>query len=310
MPIVLPNELPARDILVGEGVAVTAHEAPLKVALVNLMPQKPATERQFARLLAHSPFAVDLTLLLPSGYEPKTTGHDHLKRFYQRWEDVAHHRFDGLIVTGAPVELLPFGAVTYWRSLARLFDWADDHVGLSLYVCWAAQAALFHRHGIRKEPLPRKVFGLYQQDIEDSGHWLVRGLGGRMTTPVSRHTTVDQRAIDDVDDLVTLAASNETGPCLLADEQRSAAYMFNHLEYEADTLWNEYHRDATAGLDTREPLNMKARKRDALGRPPWWRDSRVFFDNWVGAMARRRCATIVPPALSRQAFVPRHHLPC
>ncbi len=310
MPIVLPDELPARNTLIGEGVAVTAHEAPLKVALVNLMPQKSTAERQFARMLAFSPFAVDLTLLLPSGYKPKTTGHDHLRRFYQRWEDVAHHRFDGLIVTGAPVELLPFGAVTYWRSLTRLFDWADDHVGQSLYVCWAAQAALFHRHGILKRPLRQKAFGLYPQSLGNGGHWLVRGMGDRMTTPVSRHTTVDQQAIDRVGDLVTLAGSPETGPCLLSDDQRSSAYMFNHLEYEADTLWQEFRRDASSSPDIPQPANMTTHKRDALGRPPWWRDARVFFDNWVGAMARRRCAAIVPHRLPQQPVVSRQLLPC
>ena len=299
MPIVLPDDRPARDTLIGEGVAVTAHEAPLKVALVNLMPQKPATERQFARMLAQSPFAVDLTLLLPSGYRPKTTGYDHLERFYRRWEDVAHHCSDGLIVTGAPVELLPFGSVTYWRSLARLFDWADDHVGQSLFVCRAAQAALFHRHGILKRPLPQKAFGLYPQPLGVRNHWLVRGMGDRMSTPVSRHTTVDQSAIDDVEDLVTLAGSPETGPCLLSDDQRGAAYMFNHLEYEAETLWQEYHRDVDAGLEIRQPVNLVTSKHDALGRPPWWRDARVFFDNWIGAMVRRRCASAPPHHVSR-----------
>jgi homoserine O-succinyltransferase len=286
----LPEGLPARNALIGEGVVVTGHAAPLKLALVNLMPRKIDTEFQIARMLAASPHTVDVTLLLPSGHEPKTTHGDHIRRFYRPWEEVADLRFDGLIVTGAPVELLPFEAVDYWPSLTGLFDWARGHVGESLYICWAAQAALYHAHGVGKRELDAKAFGVFEQPLATRHHRLVRGMGPVMTTPVSRHTTVDGRDIDEVADLVTVAGSRTTGPCLVADDQRRAAYMFNHLEYEADTLLREYRRDLAAGLDTRPPANLDLRARASLDcAPPWQRDAGLFFHNWVVAMARRRC---------------------
>ena len=268
---------------------MTGHVAPLKLALVNLMPRKIDAEFQISRLLSASPHTVDVTLLLPSGHDSKTTHGDHIRRYYRCWEDVADLKFDGLIVTGAPVELLPFDAVNYWSSLTALFDWAEAHVGESLYICWAAQAALNHAHGIGKRELAAKSFGVFEQPLRTRRHQLVRGMGPVMTTPVSRYTTVDQRAIDAVGDLVTIAASRATGPCLLADERRRAAYMFNHLEYEADTLIREYRRDLATGLDTRPPANLKLRSRSRRDNtPPWQRDARLFFQNWVVAVARRR----------------------
>jgi homoserine O-succinyltransferase/O-acetyltransferase len=291
MPVMLPEGLPARNALIGEGVVVTGHAAPLRLALVNLMPRKIDTEFQIARMLAASPHTVDITLLLPSGHDPKTTHGDHIRRFYRPWEEVADRDFDGLIVTGAPVELMPFEAVDYWPSLTGLFDWAGTHVGESLYICWAAQAALYHGHGIDKRTFGAKAFGVFDQPLATRHHRLVRGMGTAMTTPVSRHTTVDPRDIDDVRDLVTIAGSRATGPCLVADDKRRAAYMFNHLEYEADTLIREYRRDLAAGLDIRPPANLDLKSRTTQGAtPPWQRDAMLFFQNWVVAMARRRCA--------------------
>jgi homoserine O-succinyltransferase/O-acetyltransferase len=289
MPIILPEGLPARNALIGDDVVVTGHAAPLRVALVNLMPRKIDSEFQIARMLAASPHAVELTLVLPSGHEPKTTHGDHIRRFYRRWEEIADRSFDGLIVTGAPVEMLPFESVTYWPSLTAMFDWAHERVGQSLYICWAAQAALYHIHGIGKRALAAKAFGVYKQAVEARQHPLVRGMGPEITTPVSRHTTIDQRDIDAVADLTTIAASRATGPCLLADDRRRAAFIFNHLEYEADTLIREYRRDLAAGLDIRPPANLELKARPSHDSGvPWQRDGRLFFLNWVVAMARRR----------------------
>lgn len=287
MPVILPKGLPARDVLIGEGADVVGGKAPLNVALVNLMPHKIDVERQFARLFADCSQTIDLSLLMPSGHQPKHTDSDHIRRFYRCWEEVADTEFDGLIVTGAPVELLPFGSVDYWRSLTALFDWADDHVGQSHYICWAAQAALFYRHGIMKRPLPSKAFGVFAQKLRMPNHWLVSGMDHAMTTPVSRHTTVDQQDIDDIDDLVTVAASDQSGPCLVVDGSRRASYMFNHLEYEADTLAREYRRDHNAGLDTSPPANLDLHAPSSCAGSPWRRDAQIFFSNWAMALERR-----------------------
>ncbi len=289
MPVMLPEGLPARNALIGEGVVVTGHAAPLNVALVNLMPRKIDTEYQITRMLAASPHTMKVSLLLPSGHDPKTTRGDHLKRFYRCWEDVADQDFDGLIVTGAPVELMPFGEVNYWPSLTVLFDWAETHTRSSLYICWAAQAALHHAHGIGKRELPTKAFGVFEQAVQRRDHPLVRGMGPKITTPVSRHTTVGQNDIDAVESLTTIAASRASGPCLVADDRRHATYMFNHLEYEADTLIREYRRDLAAGLDIRPPVNLKLRARGMrYDKTPWQRDANLFFQNWIVDMARRR----------------------
>jgi len=289
MPVILPEGLPARNALLSDGVVVTGHAAPLKVALVNLMPRKIDTEFHIARMLAASAHTIDVTLLLPSGHAPKTTHGDHISRYYRCWEEVADRHFDGLIVTGAPVEHLPFEEVDYWPSLKQLFDWSATHVGHSLYICWAAQAALYHAHGIGKRGLTAKAFGVFEQDVRTRHHPLVRGMGPIMTTPVSRHTTVDQRDIDGVADLTTIASSRTTGPCLVADDGRRASYMFNHLEYEADTLVREYRRDLAAGLEIRPPVNLNLRSRPSRTAPPsWQRDAGLFFHNWVVGLARHR----------------------
>ncbi len=289
MPVILPEGLPARSALIGEGCVTTGHPAPLKVALVNLMPRKIDSEFQIARLLAASAHTIEVSLLLPSGHEFKTTHGDHIRRFYRRWEEVSDTAFDGLIVTGAPVERLPFEAVNYWASLTALFDWADACVGHSLYICWAAQAALHHAHGIGKRELAAKAFGVFEQTNRARHHPLVRGMGPGIMTPVSRHTTVDQHDIDQVDDLVTVVASQATGPCLVADETRRAAYMFNHLEYEADTLVREYRRDLAVGLDIRPPANLALHGRAAhAAATPWQRDATLFFHNWVAMVVQHR----------------------
>jgi len=289
MPIILPEGLPARNALIGEGLVVTGHASPLKVALVNLMPRKIDSEFQIARMLAASPHAVEISLLLPSGHESKTTDGAHLRRFYRCWEEVADTAFDGLIVTGAPVEKLPFEAVDYWSSLSAMFEWANARVGHSLYICWAAQAALYHAYRIGKHDLPAKAFGVFEQTNQARRHPLVRGMGQVITTPVSRHTTVEQGEIDAVANLVTVAASRATGPCLIADDTRRAAYIFNHLEYEADTLIREYRRDLAAGLDICPPVNMDLPARTArCSGTPWQRDATLFFHNWLAMVARER----------------------
>lgn len=289
MPVILPEGLPARNALIAEGGVVTGHAAPLNVALVNLMPRKIDTEYQITRMLAASPHTMNVSLLLPSGHDPKTTRGDHLQRFYRRWEDVADQKFDGLIVTGAPVELMPFDEVNYWPSMTALFDWAETHTRSSLYICWAAQAALYHAHGIDKHELPAKAFGVFEQTVQARDHALVRGMGPAITTPVSRHTTICQNDIDMVGGLTTIAASRASGPCLLADDRRHAAYMFNHLEYEADTLIREYRRDLAAGLDIRPPVNLRLQaRRSRQDKSPWQRDANLFFQNWIVHMARRR----------------------
>ncbi len=300
MSIILPDGLPARWTLKAEGLeAVSLREAmslrdggtsrrrPLRVLLVNLMPDKPATERQIARLLAATPHPVELSLAIPDGYRPKTADPAHIWAFYRPWSRMSDQAFDGLIVTGAPVETLAFEDVTYWPELREIFDWARDRVGRSFYICWAAQAALKHFHGVPKHRLAAKLSGVFRHRVHDRSHPLMRGFGGAFETPVSRHTEVRADDLPRRRGLEVLVTSVEAGLCAVGDRLNRALYMFNHLEYEADTLAREYLRDLKSGNPVSPPRHYFPG--DDPARPPadrWSAHGRLLFANWVDEMRR------------------------
>ena len=294
MPISLPDGLPARQVLAMEGVEVpTADELrarggrPLSICLVNLMPNKIATEAQICRLLGASPIPVDLTLCVPDSYRSKTMPASHLAAFYRRWSQIRDQHFDGLIVTGAPIETLPFEAVTYWPDLTAMLDWARARVASSLYICWAAQAALYRFHAVPKHPLPAKVFGVFNQRVASRDARLLKGFGDEFPAPVSRYTEV--RAIDlpARAGLTVLAGSAETGLCLIDDRDHRAVYMFNHLEYDAETLRQEFFRDRLAGKLVGIPANYFPDDDPARPAMNVWRPAaQLLFGNWLDAIQR------------------------
>lgn len=304
MSIHLPDGLPARDVLRCEGIELL-HDPlrpaygiqPLRVALFNLMPQKPITDAQFARLLGATALPVALTLAVPDAYRSKTTAESYLKRYYRPWSEVREQSFDALIVTGAPVETLPFEDVYYWGELTQMFDWASHAVPKSLFVCWSAQAALYHRHGVPKRGLSRKAFGVIKHVVRQPRDSALRGFGRGFWTPVSRHTEVQIRDIPAGSGIVVLAESAESGLCLLRGEGGNSLYMFNHLEYDTDTLKFEHLRDLEAGRLIDIPRNYYwADDPDNAPLNRWQPYAYLFFSNWLSEVHGARCAGMAEAA--------------
>ncbi|ALN74654.1 homoserine O-succinyltransferase [Aureimonas sp. AU20] len=285
MPIKIPDHLPARRTLEAEGVAVMGETdavrqdiRPLRIGLLNLMPDKIGTETQIARLLGATPLQIELTLVRISDHVARHTSADHLSAFYKPWSEARAERFDGFVITGAPVEHLPFGEVRYWPELRQILDWTQTHVHATLTICWAAQAALQHLHGIPKHPLAAKAFGVFAQaNLAPASPWL-RGFPDRFDVPVSRWTEVREADFPAEGGLVTLARAPETGPCLVSDPRHRMLHMFNHLEYETDTLAKEYHRDGAGPL----PVGYFP-KDDPAGAPEnrWRGHAHLLFGNWI-----------------------------
>ncbi len=292
MPIKIPNNLPARRVLEREGVriisetdAIRQDVRPMRIALLNLMPDKIRAETQFARVIGSTPLQVEMTLLNTGSYKSRNTPEHHLIDFYKTWDQVRHEFFDGLVVTGAPVETLPFEEVEYWPELCRIFDWAQTNVYRGFYICWGAQAALHHYHGVPKHLLPRKKFGIFRHRIVKSDASLLLGFNDEFSIPVSRHTETRKNDLPDTPGLNVLAESDESGLCLMEDIPHRAAYMFNHLEYDADTLKGEYERDVAAGELIQIPKNYFPD--DNPKRPPtnqWRSYAHLLFWNWIGEM--------------------------
>jgi homoserine O-succinyltransferase/O-acetyltransferase len=310
MTILLHPDLPASHSLAAEGVSVAAPQpsgpaaavAPLRIALVNLMPNKVQTETQFARVLAASPLSVELTLVLPDSYRPTHVAADHLEAFYRRFREVEAERFDGVIVTGAPIETLPFEQVSYWAELRRIFDWARQSARSTFAVCWAGQAALQHFHGVPKHPLPAKKFGVYGHRVLRPQSPLLQRLGPELLTPVSRHTEVRRDDIPAGAGLEILADSPEAGLCLVADQELRLVCMFNHPEYDADTLGEEYVRDHALGRPIALPVNYFPGDDPERAPEASWADSaRRLFGNWLEELHRHRSAGAERPRGARIA---------
>ena len=292
MPIKIPDQLPARDILVREGVSVMDERTalrqdvrPLQIGLLNLMPNKIRTETQFARLIGASPLQVEMTLVRIGNHKAKNTPEDHLISFYQTWEEVAERKFDGFIITGAPIELLEFEQVDYWEELTRILDWTTTNVHSTLNVCWGAMAAIYHFHGVPKYPLKEKAFGVYRhQNLQPSSVYL-NGFSDDFAVPVSRWTEVRRADIDAVPDLEILMESKEMGVCLVHEKKGNRLYMFNHVEYDSTSLSDEYFRDVDAGVPIKMPHDYFPHNDSTLPPQNRWRShAHLFFGNWINEM--------------------------
>ncbi|MFN3614596.1 MAG: homoserine O-succinyltransferase [Rubrimonas sp.] len=287
MPIKIPANLPAIDVLRSEGVMVMSEDSalrqdirPLQIALLNLMPNKVRTETQFARLIGATPLQIAFTLIRMTEHQSRNTPAEHLEAFYTTFAEARARRFDGLIITGAPVERMPFEDVTYWPELREVFDWTQTNVHGTFAICWGAQAMLRHFHGVAKHDLPCKAFGCYRHRNMAPGHPILRGVSDDIVVPVSRWT--ETRADDLHEGLRVLLASAETGPCLVEDAAHRAFYMFNHLEYDTTSLAEEYERDRAAGAPIAPPANYYPG--DDPSRPPenrWRSHAHLLFGNWI-----------------------------
>ncbi len=289
MPIKIPDQLPARDVLVREGVSVMDEKTalrqdvrPLQIGLLNLMPNKIRTETQFARLIGATPLQVELTLVRIGNHTPKNTPEEHLITFYQTWEEVAERKFDGFIVTGAPVELLPFEDVTYWEELTRIFDWTTTHVHSSFFICWGAMAAAWHFHRIPKHVLDKKAFGVFRHRNNSPASPYLAGFSDDFAIPVSRWTEIQTADIPAERGLDLLMESDQTGPCLLTEAVGNRLYMFNHIEYDSTSLKEEYDRDVAAGVPMDVPHEYYPDD-DPARRPlnRWRSHAHLLFGNWI-----------------------------
>ncbi|HET9617561.1 MAG TPA: homoserine O-succinyltransferase [Pseudolabrys sp.] len=289
MPIKIPNNLPARSVLESEGVMVMLEKdavrqdiRPMRIGLLNLMPNKVKTETQFARLLGASPLQVELTLVKVTGHVPRNTSSEHIGSFYRDFEDVRDEKFDGFIITGAPVELLPFEDVTYWDELRRIFDWTLTNVHASMNICWGAQASVHHFHGMPKYPLAQKMFGVYRHRILTPASPYLRGFSDDFSIPVSRWTEVKRADIPAGSGMNVLMESDEAGLCLLDDPKHRALHMFNHIEYDSNSLADEYFRDVSAKVPIAVPKNYFPD--DDPRQPPlnrWKSHAHLLFGNWI-----------------------------
>ena len=289
MPIKIPSRLPAHDVLLKEGVMVMSEETalrqdirPLQIALLNLMPNKVRTETQFARLIGSTPLQIELTLIRMSEHRPKNTSAEHMEAFYHPFSEIREARFDGLIVTGAPIELLEFEEVTYWDELCEIFGWTQSHVHSTFAICWGAQAMLHHFHGVAKHPLAEKAFGCFYHHNRAPNSPYLRGFSDEFTIPVSRWTEIRESELPPDRGLQVLMSAPETGPALIADPMHRALYMFNHIEYDTTSLDEEFRRDLAAAKPIRQPVNYYAGE-DPSGRPlnRWRSHAHLLFGNWI-----------------------------
>jgi len=289
MPIKIPSDLPAHDVLAREGVMVMSDLAaaqqdirPLRIGLLNLMPKKIQTETQFARLIGATPLQIDLTLVRMTEHQSKHTAPEHMEAFYRTFQDIKHQKFDGFIITGAPIEHLPFEAVTYWDELQDVMDWTQTNVLSTFGVCWGGMAMIHHFHGVQKHMLDHKAFGCFRHENYAPASPYLRGFSDDFVIPVSRWTEMRQSEIDAVPGLITLLGSDEVGPCLVQDDAHRALYIFNHFEYDNHTLKEEYDRDVAAGKVVNVPGNYYPN--DDPNRAPrnrWRSHAHLLYGNWI-----------------------------
>ncbi len=289
MPIKIPNQLPATQTLTNENIfvitetrALTQDIRPLKILLLNLMPKKIVTETQLARLLGNSPLQVELDLIHTRTHESRNTPADHLLTFYKTFEEVRHQNYDGMIITGAPVEQLPFELVEYWDELCEIMEWSKTHVTSTMHICWGAQAALYYHYGIDKHQLDGKLFGVFPHRVERKSSMLFRGFDDTFMVPHSRHTTVNREDIEAVPELKILASSEEAGVYALATDRGRQIYLTGHVEYDAGTLRDEYERDVAAGLPITVPYRYFPDDDPTREPQSTWRSyAHLLFSNWL-----------------------------
>ena len=289
MPINIPEDLPARPILEGENIFVMTEGRatqqdirPLEIAIVNLMPTKIATETQLLRVLGNTPLQVNVTLLRAEGHESKNTAPQHLDRFYKTFSQVRNQTFDGMIVTGAPVEQLDFEAVDYWDELVDIMRYARKNVHSTLFICWGAQAGLYHLYGIPKHGLSRKLSGIFEHTINDPTNQLFRGFDDVFQAPHSRHTEVRREDIAAVPELAILAESDEAGVLVAGTRDGRSLFITGHLEYDRDTLDSEYRRDVAKGLEIAPPAHYYPNNDPSRVPLVSWRaHAHLFYSNWL-----------------------------
>ena len=289
MPLIIPKTLPAYSVLGSENVFVmhkrrarTQHIRPLRIVALNLMPTKIATETQLARLLANSPLQVQLTLLHTASHAASHVPGGHMEAFYKTFDEIRGERFDGMIITGAPVEQMPFEEVDYWPELCRIMEWSKTHVHSTFHICWGAQAGLYYHYGIQKHPLPRKLFGIYPHHADYKRAILLRGFDDVFWIPHSRHTTVDRADIEKIPGLKILASSEQAGVYAVMNKEGRQIFVTGHVEYDADTLEREYLRDKNQGLPIQVPENYYPQDDDT--QPPvvcWRGHAHLLFSNWL-----------------------------
>ncbi|HEV2515139.1 MAG TPA: homoserine O-succinyltransferase [Devosia sp.] len=287
MPIRIPDHLPAAKTLQSEGVMVMDSSRaarqdirPLQIGLLNLMPNKERTETQFARLIGATPLQVDLTLVRVSDHKSKNTSEQYLKSFYSTWEEVREKKFDGFIVTGAPVANMPFEEVKYWSEMLEIMDWTQTNVHHTMFICWGAQAALHHFHGAKRYRMPTKAFGVFRHKLVGPQTPWLHGFSDSPMIPVSRYNDIDRTSLGE--NLEVLIDNAEIGVCMLEDKARPALYMLNHLEYDNRSLADEYERDVKAGLDTAPPVNLFPNGDTTVEPENRWRShAHLLFQNWI-----------------------------
>ena len=289
MPIKIPNALPAREILESENIfvmpeerAITQEIRPLRIALLNLMPTKIVTETQLSRLLGNTPLQIELQLLRTATHASANTSVEHLLSFYKVFDDVKDEMFDGLIITGAPVEKMPFEAVDYWPELCEIMEWSKTHVHSTFHICWGAQAALYYHYGINKIALPEKMFGVFPHIKDYPRSILLRGFDDTFMVPHSRHTSIAREDIERVPEIRILASSPEAGVYAMATAQGRQVFITGHSEYDSLTLDAEYRRDIAAGLPIQPPKNYYPDNDPSKTPVVSWRShANLLYSNWL-----------------------------
>ncbi len=289
MPIKIPNGLPAAETLQKENIFVMKEQRaevqeirPLQILLLNLMPKKIETETQLSRLLGNTPLQVELELIHTKSHESKNTPAEHMLAFYKTFDEVKHRNFDGMIITGAPVEQMPFEEVEYWEELCEIMEWSKTHVHSTFHICWGAQAGLYYHYGIDKQPLPEKMFGIFPHKMDYKRSMLFRGFDDIFMVPHSRHTTVRREDIEAVPNLKILASSQEAGVYAVTTKKGKQIFITGHSEYDAMTLNNEYQRDLSQGKPIKIPVNYfpgdDPRKKPLV---TWRSCANLLYSNWL-----------------------------
>ena len=301
MPIKIPESLPARATLESENIfTITEHRAvtqdirPLRILLLNLMPTKIVTETQLARLLGNSPLQIELELIMTTSRESKNTSREHMLSFYKTFEDVRHQHFDGMVITGAPVEQMAFEEVDYWEELCTIMEWSKTHVTSTFHICWGAQAGLYYHFGVKKVPLAKKLFGVFEHTVERRSSMLLRGFDDTFFVPHSRHTTIERADVERVPELKILASSPDAGIYAIATDKGRQIFITGHSEYDAETLRLEYERDKKAGLPIDVPVNYFPGDDDT--KPPrvtWRSHANLIYTNWLNYYVYQRTPYII-----------------
>ena len=296
MPLRLPDKLPAIELLKHENIFVMdesrAHSQeirPLKIVVLNLMPLKITTETDLVRLLSNTPLQLEVYFMKLKSHTPKNTPIEHMMMFYKDFSELSKQKFDGMIVTGAPVERIPFEDVRYWKQLTEIFDWSRTEIGSAVYLCWGAQVGLYHHYGVPKYDLPKKLFGVYKQELMKQNLPIFRDIPSVFNMPNSRYTEVRKSDIDKVDDLEIFAWGAESGVGIVKPKNRSEFFVMGHLEYSPTTLDTEYRRDLGRGLDIDMPENYYVDNNPDKGPDYSWRKpADAFYSNWLNYYVNKK----------------------